>query len=290
MSYPAATSLSGMTALVRTNVPMATSIAHLVVGTSGGVGASTLAAAVAAARAGSGGPSRAQRGFAGAVHGATLVDLDLARGGIDVTVGLEHVGGPRWPDLMRARGRVDGVALRRLLPQAHDCAVLAANGRRWARPGEDGPGAEPPDRGTVPSTGLPGAVSSVLDALRLARPPLVIDCPAARVGEIRRPGDVLVLVGSTSVRGLADLDAAAAAFADGDPRVGGAVILVLRGGAADDEVLDVITDQTGVPVFGHVGEDRRVSRAEARGDWPGLTGSLRRLALDIVDVADELAA
>lgn len=278
-----------MTALVR--APEPTPTAHLVVGTSGGVGASTLAAAVAAARAtASGGLSRGPRGYAGGVPGASLVDLHLRGGGIDVTVGLEHVAGPRWPDLMRARGRVDGVALRRLLPQVHDCAVLAADGRRWARPVEGGPGSEPSDPGMLQRAGLPVAVLSVLDALRQAGPPLVVDCPAASVGEVRRPGDVLVLVGATSVRGLADLDAAAAAFVDQDRRAGGAVLLVLRGGAADDEVVDAITDQTGVPVFAHLSEDRRVSRSQARGDWPGLTGSLRRLALDIVDVADELAA
>lgn len=249
------------------------------------MGASTLAAAIAAARAVQApGPAHATRG------GSTLVDLDLMGGGIDVTVGLEHVSGPRWPDLMRARGRVDGPALRRLLPRADDCAVLAADGRRWAGAGDRDGSGDRADPRTVGPRALPTPVLTVIDALRQAGPPIIIDCPATSVGEVRRAGDLLILVGSTSVRGLADLDAAVAAFLDDEPPNADTMLLVLRGGTADDEVLDAITDQTGIPLFAHLADDRRVTRTEARGDWPGRSGSLRRVALDIVDVADERAA
>lgn len=79
-----------------------------VVGGSGGLGASTLAAALA---------------FVGARTGQSvlLLDADPLGGGLDLLVGAERVGGWRWPRLARARGhlgnlsgqlpRIDGVSL-----------------------------------------------------------------------------------------------------------------------------------------------------------------------------------
>ena len=63
-----------------------------VLGASGGLGASTLAVALAV-RAG------------GRYGVAVAVDGDPARGGLDVTACLEHEAGLRWADLDRPRGR-----------------------------------------------------------------------------------------------------------------------------------------------------------------------------------------
>ena len=65
-----------------------------VVGARGGVGASTLAAALAA---------RGARRTA-----SVLVDLDAAAPGLDLLVGLEDDPGVRWPDLAGAAGAIDG--------------------------------------------------------------------------------------------------------------------------------------------------------------------------------------
>jgi hypothetical protein len=81
-----------------------------VVGGSGGVGASSFAAVVAAA--------------AGA---SVLVDLDVAAGGIDVLLGIERVPGARWSGLRVAGGRLDPAVLLGGLPRWGRCAVLAAD-------------------------------------------------------------------------------------------------------------------------------------------------------------------
>lgn len=87
-----------------------------VLGASGGVGTSTLAAALA---------TRA----ALAAHEVLLLDLDAAGGGADVLLGCDQEDGIRWPDLVGARGRFDGEALLERLPRSgQDVAVLAPGG------------------------------------------------------------------------------------------------------------------------------------------------------------------
>ncbi|MEO5983133.1 MAG: hypothetical protein ABIQ13_12560 [Pedococcus sp.] len=86
-----------------------------VIGASGGLGASTLAVALAV---------RAARSV-----GATVaVDGVFERGGLDVTACLEHVTGLRWTDLRDAQGEVDGADLLRSLPVDGVARVLAARG------------------------------------------------------------------------------------------------------------------------------------------------------------------
>jgi len=83
-----------------------------VVGASGGVGASALAAAVAV---------RARRAGVDVV----LVDADPLGGGLDVTLGAEQHAGIRWPDLGGLVGAADGRALLARLPAAADVPVLS---------------------------------------------------------------------------------------------------------------------------------------------------------------------
>jgi MinD-like ATPase involved in chromosome partitioning or flagellar assembly len=81
-----------------------------VVGGSGGVGASTFAAVLAAV-----------------AGDAVLVDLEPMGGGIDVLLGMEHVPGARWSGLRLGGGRLDPALLAGGLPRWGDVAVLAAD-------------------------------------------------------------------------------------------------------------------------------------------------------------------
>ena len=87
-----------------------------VIGGSGGLGASTLAAALA--------QSAARRG-AGRV---VLLDADPVGGLADHAAVLEHVGGLRWGELAGLDGDVDGDALLDRLPAAAGLGVLAGCG------------------------------------------------------------------------------------------------------------------------------------------------------------------
>lgn len=78
-----------------------------VVGGSGGVGASTFAAALAGAGRG------------------LLVDLDPVGGGIDVLLGIEAAAGARWSEVRVGGGRLDPEDLRRGLPRWRGVGVLA---------------------------------------------------------------------------------------------------------------------------------------------------------------------
>lgn len=86
-----------------------------VVGGCGGVGASTLAASIAAD------------------SGAVLLDIDAAGGGIDVLLGIEDVAGARWSAVEVAGGPIDPQRLRDGLPRWGAIPVLAAD--RAAEPG-----------------------------------------------------------------------------------------------------------------------------------------------------------
>jgi hypothetical protein len=83
-----------------------------VVGGSGGVGASSFAAVLA-----------------DVAGGATLIDLDVAGGGIDVALGIESDPGARWSGLRVAGGRLDPDALVGGLPRWGAVPVLAADVR-----------------------------------------------------------------------------------------------------------------------------------------------------------------
>jgi hypothetical protein len=106
-----------------------------VLGASGGVGASCLAAAIAACA----GP-------------AVLVDLDVHGGGVDVLLGIEKEPGTRWSGLHSDGGRIDPGELAEALPRWGSVAVLSC------------------DRDEVPAA----AVGSVLVAGR-ALGPVVVD-------------------------------------------------------------------------------------------------------------------
>lgn len=114
-----------------------------VLGGSGGVGASSFAAVLAATAGRS-----------------VLVDLDVAGGGLDVLLGCETAPGARWSGLRLAGGHLDPAELLAGLPQWADVAVLAADAGRL-------------DAGAVRQ--VLGAASSVA--------PVVVDLPRTDCAE-----------------------------------------------------------------------------------------------------------
>jgi len=118
-----------------------------VVGGCGGAGASTLAAALAFAA-----------GRAG--RRSMLIDLDPIGAGLDVLLGGDDAVGARWEDLSDARGRVDGAALRSVLPSPASVPVVT-----WRR---DQPGGASPSHAVF---------AAVLEAGRRANDVVVVDVP-----------------------------------------------------------------------------------------------------------------
>lgn len=217
-------------------------------GASGGLGASTWAAALA-------------RRLSLHLGECVLVDGDLHGGGLDMTCGIEHVPGLRWPDLARLRGTTPCERLMAALPHG-EVPVLSAGGR---------------GAGVTASV-----VSDVLESMR-GFVPVVLDLPLrARVEAdlLARAVAVHVLVG-VSARQLADAGVTVGALD------GSAVGLVTRSGGALPPDLDEVLDSLGAPHLAHVRTDPRVRRDGERGDWPGARGPLRdtvdRVALDLVE-------
>lgn len=204
-----------------------------VVGAHGGVGASTLAALVAAR---------------GARRTATvLVDLDEAAGGIDVLVGLEDAEGARWPDLAHARGSVSGEDVLALLPRWGRVAVLSAD---RARPGPVDPAvAGDVLRALVAETGL-----VVLDLGRAA-----VLAGAAPVAQCDR----VALVAGRDLRAVAGALALRPALAGA-----GDLGLVVRGPAPGGLGVAELAEAVGLPVLWSGRADRAVARAAEQGALP----------------------
>lgn len=238
----------------------------VVLGASGGVGASTWAAALA-------------RRLSLHLGECVLVDGCPAAGGLDLSCGTEHVPGLRWPDLARLRGAVSCSRLVGALPAA-DVPVLSADGR----------GGDVPD----------SVVTDVLESLR-GEVPVVVD---ARIGPawvdgLLRAADVVHVVSGLRVRQVADTQAVLGRVtrlrgADGVDRAGelAPVRLLTRGERAADAALEELVEQLDLPHLGHLRDDAKVRRAGERGDWPGLRGALRdtadRVVLDLLDLLKRL--
>ena len=203
-----------------------------VVGGSGGVGASTVAAGLALAAA--------RRG-----RGCALVDLDPLGGGIDLLLGAERTPGWRWPRLLGARGEVGDV--RGVLPVVHGVTVVAMG--RGA--GDAGLTAE--------------SVHAVLGSLGRYHHLVVVDggrmpVPAAR--QALRAADATVLAVGDGVRAVA---AAARVRAALEPNGVGVVVHRGRGGPPGA----VVADALALPLWGEVPNDRRLAADAEAGEPPG---------------------
>lgn len=239
----------------------------VVLGASGGLGASTWAATLA---------------WRLSLHlgECVLVDGDVRGGGLDMTCGTEHVPGLRWPDLARLRGPASCARLLAALP-CGEVPVLSAGGR-----------GEP-----VPDS----AVHDVVESLR-GVVPVVVDGRAGTAvvqAWCESAAAVHVLTGLRA-RHLADAEALVAGLsvtsgaAGASSPAGARVGLVTRGERAVTPELAEVLEHLGVPHLAHLRDDAKVRRDGERGDWPGLRGPLRdtadRVALDLVERLGQGAA
>ena len=149
-----------------------------VVGGSGGVGASSLAATLAL-RAGRSGP-------------VTLVDLDPDGPGVQRLVGLEDGDGVTWHELASSHGRLGAAALRSSLPATGEVRVLG-----WPTGAGAGQRLDPG----------PVAVGEALAAARRGSDWVVLDLPRGGipqlVGPRPEPIDHVVVVVRPTVTGVA---------------------------------------------------------------------------------------
>ncbi len=206
----------------------------MVIGAVGGIGASTLAALLAAELARDGAP-------------VGLVDLDQHRGGIDVLLGAEGCHGARWPELTDVRGPVAPADLDDVLPTWRGVEVLSA-GRRPVEP-------------------APGAVAAVVAALVARNRHLVVDLPVAglallaEAGPLQVADEVLVVTGQ-DVRGVAGALAIGARL----PPAGAGLVLRARRDAvvAPAEVARLL----GLPLVARLPADTGVAGAVDRGLGP----------------------
>ncbi len=232
-----------------------------VLGGSGGVGASVLAAAVAQSLAGAG--ADAPR--------ALTVDLDPLGPGLDRLLGMETVKGVRWEDLSATTGRLSARALRDSVPARGDVAVLGWRSRR-------------------PEVVPPFVAREVLQAARRGFDHVVVDlprhrCPAAE--ETVATCDHLVVVSGST---LASLSSAARVVA-GVQDVGARKHLVVRshGGVTPEEVSRVLR----VPLTCTLGDQRGLDEALDLGAGPlrFRRGTLARAARSVAaDVSTAVRA
>lgn len=213
-----------------------------VLGGSGGVGSSTLAAALA--------QLAAERGTASA-----LVDVDPLGGGLDLLLGAERIDGWRWPRLEAADGRLGD--LRGHLPSV-DGVTLVSMAR--------GPAF---DLSREP-------LAAIVAALRSWHELVVLDIgrsggPAAR--EALRLAGRQLLVASASVRG-----AAAARQVVAEYELERAELVLRRGRGSLEPSL--VAEAIGLPVLGEIPTDLRLVEAAECGEPParGVRRGYRRAA------------
>ncbi|WP_409483917.1 hypothetical protein [Arsenicicoccus dermatophilus] len=231
-------------------------ISIAVQGASGGLGASSLVAAVAVRGAQSG-------------RQVVCVDHVSSGGGLDVVLGIEQRPGLRWPDLRRARGHIDGAELVGALPSRRGVHVLAA------------------DRAHPHPVAGP-AVRAVRDALVDAADLVIHDLPdpaaASWPGAVAGHDLVVLLAGSLPHQ----VSAAAAGHAllreagssDGADR---RTALVVRGRSGDDA--HALAGMLDLPLVAVLREDRALPGALARGAVPGAARGPLRDAADLVLLA-----
>ena len=229
-----------------------------VLGASGGAGASTLAVAC--------GLALADRGLR-----VVLVDGQPGGSGLDVVLGVEHLPGVRWPDLLDCEG-VDGSALLAGLPWALGVAVLSHGRELRPAPGWS-------------------VLADAVAGLRAVADVVVLDLPRAGADRVGTLGaDIAFVVAGTGVVELAGLAATA-------PRVAahvGETFLVLRadrsGGSASAVALEVGA-ALDLPVLALVGEDRGVRHDLDRGRPPGRRpGPVARAVERMAQTVEEFAS
>ncbi len=223
-----------------------------VVGGSGGIGSSTLAAGLALAAA--------RRGL-----GAALVDLDPWGGGVDLLLGAERTPGWRWPRLAGARGEVSDV--RAFLPDVDGVSVVS-----MAR-----------DEAVEPSAEAVNAVVGslarhhALVLLDVGRPGGGTSGPARAASRVAAQ---TLLVTGADVRSASATRALLASGGWPTAR------LVVRERPGVRVPVSLVAEAVGVPCVGVLPTDAALLRAAEAGDPPGSRrGSWGRAVAALVDVA-----
>ena len=255
---------------------------------SGGVGSSTLAAAVAVRAAAAG-------------RTVVAVDLDHLAGCLDVLFGLEQERGWRWRELTEVAGVVDGRGLADELPVSCGVPVLSGrSGASWASPGVCAAGRGGDATGEVGGMAagwldtLPDVVAGLADAhaltvLDLPRDPAVLDAVGLLV-------DAVVVVVGTQVPQLAAASAVVSGVRgllhhlrdvdrswDDEPLLPIEPWVVLRGQRVEADLEDLVMDELDVPLIATVRDDRRTVAEASEGLPPGARGRG-----EVVRAADEL--
>lgn len=228
-----------------------------VVGGSGGVGASTLAAALAQVVA-----ERAAPGPAGGGAGAALVDVDTLGGGIDLLLGAERVAGWRWPRLNAAEGHLGD--LRPYLPVVDGVSVVA-----MARGAAVDLAREP--------------LAAITTALRAWHAVVVVDvgrslAPSAR--EALRLATRQVLVVGAGVRAVASARQSVDVLG-----LDRAELAVRRGRGALPA--DLVAEAVGRPVLARLPDEPGLAGAAERGEPPA-RGGRRAYRRAVVALAERL--
>jgi secretion/DNA translocation related CpaE-like protein len=177
---------------------------------------------------GGGGASVFAAALASCVDDSLLVDLDPCGGGIDLLLGAEDVPGLRWPELGPRSGRLAWSAVRDALPRRAGVSVLS--GSRLFHEIE------------------PGAVVAILEAARRAGPTVVCDVPRQLTpagAQAVQCADLLVIVTSCDVRGIAAVGASLSVLRPLNPAAG----LVVRGPAPGGLAAREVAEATGVPLL-----------------------------------------
>jgi secretion/DNA translocation related CpaE-like protein len=214
-----------------------------VMGGTGGVGASTLAAGIAVAAA--------DRG-----RGAALVDVDILGGGIDLLLGVEQQQGWRWPNLTSAVGYVGD--LREYLPEAYGVSVVSTDRLEEA------------DLAGEPLT-------AIVHSLRRSHDLVVIDVgrslSVASREAVRLATHRLMLV-SPTVRGVAGAGQLLQAHQLETASGAADVQLVLRGKGGSGFSATTVAEVLACRVVGRVRDEPSLIAAADQGDSP--VGGIRR--------------
>jgi MinD-like ATPase involved in chromosome partitioning or flagellar assembly len=212
----------------------------VVVGASGGVGASALATAVAV------------RGSRAGTE-VVLIDGCPLGGGLDVVLGAEQERGVRWPDLSRLAGSAAGRALLARLPGADGVRVLS-----FGRDGSE-PAAE--------------VAAAVVAALVTECALVVVDASAAGgtvAAAALEAADRVLVVAGDGMSQLAALSVVSGLLASGSGRIGVEMAVCLRGpSASSGPVARVVESELRWPVLCSLEDDRALVADLVHGVAPG---------------------
>ena len=222
-----------------------------VVGGSGGVGASTLAAGLAFVAA------RASRR-------TMLIDADSRAGGLDLLLGAERTAGWRWPRLASARGHLGDLTGQLPTVEGVDLLSMARS--------ESTPGWEPQAE----------QLKSVLLSAMRSHEITVVDLPRT-LGAAREPlrrAKLAVLVVRDDVRGVAAGREVVRELEGECDRLG----LVVRRGRSRLLEPNLVATGVGMPLLGSFADDPSLVVAAERGDPPARAARspLARLARQLL--------